>query len=143
VARRRTRSGHSPVLLDHLVGAGEDQWRDRQAKHLCGLQVDDQLESGRLLDWQISRLGAGKNPADIGSSLTPGFVKVAPIADQAAGARELAPLIDRRHRMVCRKRHELLTPAENELVAADDERARLRLDKKSEDSVNFALGAGI
>jgi hypothetical protein len=43
-------------LLDDLVGAGEDRWRDGQAERSGGLEIDDQLESGRLLDRQIGRL---------------------------------------------------------------------------------------
>src|SRR6516164_3396525 len=104
------------MLFDDPVGAGEDRERDWQAERLGGVQVDHQLELCRLLDRQMVRLGVGENPADIGPSLPPGFVKVAPIADQAASGRELAPLTDRRNRMARRKRHELLTPAEKELV---------------------------
>jgi hypothetical protein len=40
--------------LDHLVGAAEDRLRDREPERLGGLQVDDQLELGGWLDWQIA-----------------------------------------------------------------------------------------
>jgi hypothetical protein len=39
--------------FDDLVGAGEDCWRDREAEFLRGLEIDDQLEFGRLLHGQI------------------------------------------------------------------------------------------
>ncbi len=37
--------------LDHLVGAGEQRQWHRMAKRPRGAQVDDELESGRLLYW--------------------------------------------------------------------------------------------
>jgi hypothetical protein len=41
--RRAIQSG-LVASLDHLVGAGEDRLRDRQAERFRGLQVDDELE---------------------------------------------------------------------------------------------------
>ena len=37
-------------LFDHLVGAGEQRVGDGEAERLGGLEVDHQLELGRLLD---------------------------------------------------------------------------------------------
>jgi hypothetical protein len=45
------------ALFDHLIGPREDRRRDRQAERRGSLQVDHQLEFGRLLNWQIGRLG--------------------------------------------------------------------------------------
>ena len=39
--------------LDHLVGAGEKRGWNGKRKHLCSLEVDHQLQFGRLLHWQI------------------------------------------------------------------------------------------
>src|SRR5437879_5803330 len=39
-----------PVLLDHLVGAGEEGLLNCQAERLGGREIDYQLELGRLLD---------------------------------------------------------------------------------------------
>src|SRR5260370_30506295 len=50
------RSNNGPFTrcsLDHLVGAGQDRWRDGESKHLGGLEIDHQLKLDRLLDWQI------------------------------------------------------------------------------------------
>jgi hypothetical protein len=41
-------------LFDHLVGAGEQRRRHLEAKRpSCGLEVDHELELGRLLDCEL------------------------------------------------------------------------------------------
>jgi hypothetical protein len=45
-----TLTGHSLASFDNLVGAGEDRWRHGEAERLRGLEIEDQLECGRLLD---------------------------------------------------------------------------------------------
>src|SRR5215469_17289315 len=64
------------------------------------------------------------------------------IADQAADRDELAPLIDRRNGMTRCQRHELVAPAEEERVGAD-ERGGMQLDKGCEGGVDLAFGAGL
>jgi hypothetical protein len=44
-------------LLDNLFGAHQHRLRHSEAERLGSLEVDDQLEFGRLLDRQIGRLG--------------------------------------------------------------------------------------
>jgi hypothetical protein len=51
----------APTLFDHLVGAGKNQGRDRQAERLRGLDIDDEVEFYDLLDRQVGRIGAFKN----------------------------------------------------------------------------------
>ena len=43
-------------LLDHLVRAREQHGRHFEAERLRGLQVDNELEPGRLLNRQVGRL---------------------------------------------------------------------------------------
>src|SRR5262245_36898467 len=59
--RTSLRLAHS---LDHLVGAGEQRRRNRQAQRRGGDQVDDEIELGRLLDRQAGRLRPAQNLVD-------------------------------------------------------------------------------
>jgi hypothetical protein len=45
-------------LFDHFVGAQQNGLWHRQSKRLGGLEVDDELELGRLHDGQVRGLGA-------------------------------------------------------------------------------------
>src|SRR3954451_4672187 len=54
----RPKAGISPALFDHLVGAHQHRLRHGEAERRGGLEIDHQIELGRLLDRQVSRLGA-------------------------------------------------------------------------------------
>src|SRR6266851_5239736 len=61
-ARLRTALTGPPFSwIDHLIRPLQERRRDRQAKGFGGLQVDDQLELGGLLNRKISRLCALEN----------------------------------------------------------------------------------
>src|SRR6516225_528912 len=64
-----------------LSGAGEDRWGDGQPERLCRLEVDDQLEGGRLLNRQIGGLLALEDPSDVGAELTPCAGEAGCVAD--------------------------------------------------------------
>src|SRR6187431_477472 len=53
--RTSLRLAHS---FDHLVGSREQRGRHVDPERLCGLEVDDKFEFGRLNDGQVGRLGA-------------------------------------------------------------------------------------
>jgi hypothetical protein len=68
-------------LFDHLVGANKQVLRYGKSERFCGLEIDNQLEPGRLQDRKISRLIAFKDTA---SSMFCRMTKrsTAPLQDQ-------------------------------------------------------------
>jgi hypothetical protein len=52
-------------LLDHLISQEEQGWGHRDPERLGGLEVEDQLEPGRLLDGQVGALGALQQLVDV------------------------------------------------------------------------------
>jgi hypothetical protein len=58
------------VLFDHLVGATKQRKREGDAERLSGLEVDRQLDRGRLLDRYIAGLGPSQNLDELAGQLT-------------------------------------------------------------------------
>src|SRR5205823_12432847 len=100
--------------------------RDRERESLCGLQVDDQLELGRLLNRKISRVGALKNTADIPRSLTVYASNAGPVAHQTARVGELAQFVDRRNGRSRGQRRNQLPPIVKERIRTNDQRLCLQ-----------------
>jgi hypothetical protein len=71
-------------LFDHLVSDAEQPRREGEAERLCGLEVDDQLVLGWLLNRQIGWLGALEDAVDVPCRLAELFDVVRTIGDQAA-----------------------------------------------------------
>jgi len=53
------------LLFDHLVSLSVQRGRYGEPERLCGLEIDDQFELGRLLDRKIGRLGTFQDAIDI------------------------------------------------------------------------------
>src|SRR5262249_3516248 len=66
-----------------------------------------------------------------------------PIAHQTSGHSELAPVVNRRHRVVERQCGELFGPTSEKWIAANHEPACSQLDQFCEDAIEFTFGASI
>src|SRR5262249_51440311 len=62
------------ILLDQLVDAQQERFRNREAERLGGRKIENQIELGRLLDRNVAGLGPAQNLVDIvGGAAIPVF----------------------------------------------------------------------
>src|SRR5204862_8026735 len=85
------------ILFDHLVAASQQCRWQNDPKRLCGFQIDDQFELGRLFDWHIGGLRPAKNLVDE-IACTPEHIRRAgPVRRQAARLNILSKAVHRRY----------------------------------------------
>src|SRR5258707_15389820 len=74
-------------LFDYLIRPQQERLWDRQAEGLGGLEVDDQLELGGLLDGQVAYLGTLEDPVDVGRRAPEEIGHIGPVGHEAARPR--------------------------------------------------------
>src|ERR1700730_16109645 len=67
---KRAMRRHAAASFDDLIGSQREARGNVYTGRFCGLEIDDQLKVGRLLDRQIRRLGALENLPDIDADPT-------------------------------------------------------------------------
>src|SRR5262249_41722498 len=100
--------------LNHLVGACEQCRRNRKAKRLCSVEVDNQIELGRLYNWQLGRLGTLENSSGIVAREPPLVWDAGTIADQGTSSGQLAVSVNCRDAMLRGQFSKLATGLEKE-----------------------------
>src|SRR5215207_11274049 len=126
-------------LLDYFISAGQERVWHPKAKPLCGLQIDDQLELGRLLNRQVGGLGTLEDPTDVEARQAVSPRDAGPVTDQAAKFDEIALVVDRWNCVTCRQRHKGSSLTGEKGTAADQHRLSPGLDGPRECSVEFTF----
>jgi hypothetical protein len=141
---RLTHTGNAEwSLLDHLVGEGEQIWRHLDAERPSGLQVDDELEPGRLHDRQVGGLGAPEDFAGIDADLTNTVRDVGSVAHQPAGCDMFTIRINRRNPVARRQGGKLQTAVAEESVASDEEGIGALARKGGKGRIDLADRSGV
>jgi hypothetical protein len=110
------------ALLDHLVGGGQQRFRDGDANRLGTIEVDDQIDLRNLLDRQIGWFVALENAAHIDASLVQYRADAAARAYQAVGQGVLTDWVHRGQRMAGHQRRESFHVPGVQITGADQDR---------------------
>src|SRR6266478_6452631 len=114
--RRRARAS-----FDHFVGARQQRGRHGDAERPGGLEVDDQLNPGWLLDRQVRRFCAFKDASKVDADLVGHLVEARAIADQATIYDKIAHIIHRQNSMAGSRPDQLLILDIEQGIVADKE----------------------
>src|SRR5919201_689181 len=113
--------------FNHLVSERKQRGRHVDAKRPRGLEIDDQLEFGRLYDRQIRWLFPFENPSHIDPALTIAVRKTRTVAEQSARGDEFSLEINHWHGVPCRKGDKLIPSGAIERILTEDQRINLLL----------------
>jgi len=127
----------------HLVGGGQQRFRDGEAERLGSLEVDDEIDFCDLLHREVGGFVALENAPSIDASLAVPIADAAAIAYQAAGHSVLTIWEHRGQRMADRQRRDLFRVSVEEGTGANQDRANALLRKSCEGQFEIAIGGGI
>src|SRR5262245_965660 len=84
------------ALFDHLVGASEQRRGHGEAERIGGREINEEIEFGRLLDRDVSRLRSAQNLIDQVGSSAPHVSPVRSIGHQTSHFDRLPYNVHRR-----------------------------------------------
>src|ERR1700722_12879442 len=107
--------------LDDLVGALLQQQGHFETKRHRRLEVDHQLEFGRLLDRQVARLFAAQDAVNVSRRLTVLIFDINAEESQAANCGEIAESVDRGQPILSRQLDDQPAISQHETVRGQDQ----------------------
>src|SRR6202035_841173 len=108
------------------------------AERFGGLQVENELEPGRLLHRQVGGLGTLEDVGGIDADLTKRVCEVGSVAHQPAGYDIITSRINRRNPVACRQGDKLHAAAAEEWVGSDEEGIGVLARKGGEGRIDLA-----
>src|SRR5262245_58898947 len=129
--------------FDHLVGANKQSSRHSEAERLRGLEVDDQLDFGGLLDRQVRGFLALENAARVEATQAKHIAEVVSVAHEPARGSECGELVDCWNPVAERQCRELFGSAREECIGTNDESAGAQLDQGRERRIDLRCRACI
>jgi hypothetical protein len=128
-------------LFDYLVGTAEHHRRDCDADGLGRIDIDDEVEFGRLDDRQVRRLGALEDAPGIDPNLAVSITEAGAIAHEPAGRRKVGKRIDTRHLVSRGKGCDLTAAVYKEAVSSDHYDVGVEFADLSEYSIQILRAA--
>src|ERR1700730_1111443 len=133
----------SDLLLDHLIGGGQQCFRDCEAEGFGGLEVDHERESGRSHHWQIPCIFSLQDAANVDSALASHIIiTLEPIAHQATCFCEAWMERNRWHCMARGERDDLYPTVDEKRLRSNHKCTDPPLYEADKGAVNFSFGAG-
>src|SRR5215469_3300601 len=96
------------MLLDQLVGAGEQGLRNGESESVCSLEIDDELEARCLHDGQVGRFLALEYASSMESCFSANLSVIRTVTHQSTGSDKFAPFIECRNPITRGERDESL-----------------------------------
>src|SRR5262249_27751005 len=112
------------------------------AQRAGGLEVDHQLEFGRLQDGKVRRLLALENSPGIEAKLAPPVHVTAAVAHQAAGDWERAKLVARGNSVACREHGDLSGVGDEQPIGRNQQCTRFDLHERRKGLVKLVGSTG-
>src|SRR5262249_50064511 len=126
--------------FNHLVGDCEEPSWQAEAECLGGVEIDHELEFGRLHDRQVRRLRALDDAANIDTSQAISLGDACSVAHQTTGFGKVTQGIDRRDPVVSRQRSELNATVVEQRAGTYQQRINRLLGKLRKGRINVTAG---